>query len=374
MGKQLTGAVLILGSPQEKPELRYRIGFAVPDPVVYVQQAAKKYLVVSLLDRELARRVAPDIQVYSPDVLRIPRALRGTFSGWIVGLLHELHIRTVTVAADFPVRVADQLRHAGLRLLVAEGPLKSGRAIKTRAEVARIATCQRAAVQAMRAAIRMIAGARVDHKNRLRLQGRLLTAARVRRAIYRVLGDHNCSGEGTIVACGEQAATPHGIGQGPLRAHQSIVIDIFPRHLEHGYWGDLTRTVVKGAPSPELHKMYAAVHAAQTAALSAIRSGVSGRRVHRLVAAVFARRGFKTGILDGKAQGFIHATGHGVGLEVHESPSLGLRPGRLRAGQVVTVEPGLYYFKHGGVRIEDTVLVTRHGCRLLAFFKDVFQV
>ena len=374
MGKQLTGAILAMGSPQEKPDIRYRAGFSVPDPVVYVQQASKKYLVVSLLDRELARRVAPDIQVYSPDALRIPRALRGTLSGWIVGLLRELGIRTVSVAADFPVRAADQLRRAGLRLVVADGPLVPERAIKTHTEVDRITACQRAAVQAMRAAIRLIARARVDKKKRLRIRGRLLTSEHVRRAIYRVLVDHDCTGEGTIVACGEQAAIPHGVGHGALRAHQSIVIDIFPRHLEHGYWGDLTRTVVKGAPSPALKKMYAAVKAAQAAALAEICAGVSGRRVHRAAAAVLASRGFKTGLLNGQAQGFIHSTGHGIGLEVHEAPSLSLRPGRLRAGHVVTVEPGLYYFQHGGVRIEDTVLVTRGGCRKLAACADVFQV
>lgn len=374
MGKQLTGAILAMGSPQAEPDIRYSVGFAVPDPVVYLQQGAKKYLVVSLLDRELARRVAPDIQVYSPDALHIPRALRGTLNGWIVGLLRERGLRTVSVAADFPVRAADRLRRAGLRLCVADAPLVPARAIKTSVEVARIAACQRAAVQAMRAAIRLIASARVDKKNRLRIRGRLLTSEQVRRAIYRVLVNHNCTGEGTIVACGEQAATPHGIGHGALRAHQSIVIDIFPRHLEHGYWGDLTRTVVKGTPSPSLKKMYAAVKAAQAAALAEICAGVSGRRVHRVATAVLARRGFKTGLLDGQAQGFIHATGHGIGLEVHEAPSLSLRPGRLRAGHVITVEPGLYYFQHGGVRIEDTVLVTRDGCRKLAACADVFQV
>jgi len=374
MGKQLTGAILAMGSPQEKPDIRYCVGFSVPDPVVYVQQSGKKYLVVSMLDRELARRIAPDIQVYSPDALRIPRALRGTLSGWIVGLLRELDIRAVTVAADFPVRTADQLRRVGLRLLVTDGPLIPERAIKTRVEVDRITASQRAAVQAMRGAIRLIARARVDKTNCLRVRGRLLTSEHVRRVIYRVLMNHKCTGEGTIVACGEQAATPHGVGHGPLRAHQSIVIDIFPRHLEHGYWGDLTRTVVKGAPSPVLKKMYAAVKAAQTAALAEICAGVSGRRVHLAAAAALARRGFKTGLLDGKAQGFIHSTGHGVGLEVHEVPSLGLRPGRLRTGHMVTAEPGLYYFQHGGVRIEDTVLVTRGGCRKLVVCEDVFQV
>lgn len=374
MGKQLTGAILALGAPREKPDIHYQAGFSVPDPVVYVQQGAKKYLVVSLLDRELARRVAADVRVYSPDALRIPRAWRGTLTGWIVGLLRELGLRAVTVAADFPVRVADQLRRAGVRLFIANGPLVPGRAIKARAEVDRITACQRAAVKAMNAAIRLIARARIDKQNRLRIRGRVLTAEYVRRVIYRVLVDHDCSGEGTIVACGEQAATPHGVGRGPLRAHQSIVIDIFPRHLEDGYWGDLTRTVVKGRPSPALKKMYAAVKAAQAAALAEIRAGVSGRRVHRVAAAVLTRRGFQTGLLDGKAQGFIHATGHGIGLEVHEAPSLSLRPGRLRAGHVVTVEPGLYYFQHGGVRIEDTVLVTRGGYRMLAACADVFQV
>lgn len=374
MGKQLTGAILAMGSPQEKPDIRYRIGFSVPDPVVYVQQAKKKYLVVSLLDRELARRVAPGIQVYTPDILCIPRALRGTLSGWCLGLLRELGIRTVTVASDFPVRAADLLRRAGLRLLVADGPLVCERAIKTRAEIQRITDCQRAAVRAMRAAVSLIARAAVDKKNCLRLHGRPVTSESVRKVIYQVLMDNNCAGREIIVACGEQAAAPHGVGHGPLRAHQSIVLDIFPRHLESGYWGDLTRTVVKGKPSPALRCMYAAVKAAQAAALAEVRAGVTGRRVHRAASAVFARRGFKTGLLDGRAQGFIHATGHGIGLEVHEAPSLSLRPGRLRAGQVVTVEPGLYYFRDGGVRIEDVVLVTRRGCRVLAACKAWFEV
>lgn len=374
MGNQLTGAILAVGSPREKPDIRYRIGFSAPDPVVYVQQAQKKYLVVSMLDRELARRVAPGIQVYAPDALRIPRALRGALSGWCFGLMRELSIKRVAVAPDFPVRIADLLRRSGMKLIVADGPLVPERAIKTPAEIDMIAASQRAAVRAMRAAVGQIARAGVDRKNRLRLHGRFLTSECVRRTISQALMDCNCVGREIIVACGEQAATPHGVGHGPLCAHQSIVIDIFPQHLESGYWGDLTRTVVKGKASPALKRMYLAVKAAQSAARSEIRAGVSGRRVHNAACAVFERRGFKTGILDGLAQGFIHSTGHGIGLEVHEAPSIGLRPGRLRAGHVVTVEPGLYYFKDGGVRIEDTVLVTRLGCRQLAPCDDWFEV
>lgn len=374
MGKPLTGAIVVVGSPREKPELRYVTGLSAPDAVVYLQQGRKKCLVVPLLERELARGVARGVAVYSPDTLGIPPARRGAVNEWLLGLLRKLALSTITVAADFPLGIANQLRRAGIRLRIADGPLFLQRAIKTPAEIKRIAECQRSAVQALRAAVRLIARARCDCQNRLWIGGKLLTSEYLRRVIGEVLLAHNCTGEGTIVAGGKHSAMPHSVGQGPLRAHESIVIDIFPRHLEHGYYGDLTRTVVKGAPSAALKKMYSAVKAAQTAALAEIRAGVSGAKVHRAAAAVLAAHGFKSGLLDGKAQGFIHSTGHGIGLEVHEAPSLSPRSGRLRSGELVTVEPGLYYFEHGGVRIEDTVLVTRTGCRKLARCEDVFEV
>lgn len=374
MRRQLTSAVVALGSARDNPDISYVTGLRMPDSVVYLQQGQKKHLVVPLLDRELARRVAPGIKVYSPDALKIPRTGCSPLSQWLMGLLRKLAIRTLTVAADFPVGTADYLRRAGFRLQIADGPLFPARALKTPTEVARIGECQRAAVRAMRAAIRLIARSQPDHRGRLRIRGRLLTSAYLRRVIHQLLMDRNCVGDGTIVACGAHAVMPHNVGQGPLRAHESIIIDIFPRHLAHGYHGDLTRTVVRGTASAELKKMYFAVKAAQAAALAEIRAGVSVGRVHKVAATVLARRGFKSGLLDGKAQGFIHSTGHGIGLAIHEAPALSRGRQRLRAGQVLTVEPGLYYFRHGGVRIEDTVLITRRGYRKLAPCKDVFEV
>jgi Xaa-Pro aminopeptidase len=170
----------------------------------------------------------------------------------------------------------------------------------------------------------------------------------------------------TIVAGGPQSADPHERGHGPLRAGQPIVIDIFPQHMETGYWGDITRTVVRGRAPAALRAMYRAVREAQEDALRAVRPGVSGATVHRGVVATFARRGFATGVVDGKQVGFFHGTGHGVGLQVHEAPSLALAHRRLPRGAVVTVEPGLYYPEIGGVRIEDTVVVTADGCEVLA--------
>ena len=195
--------------------------------------------------------------------------------------------------------------------------------------------------------------------------GAPLTGEQVRRAINVAAMAYDCVGGEPIVSCGEQSADPHGIGGGPLQAGEPIIIDIFPQHAFTGYCGDLTRTVCKGPPKPGLRAMHAAVAAAQRLALATVRAGVYGSTVHHVVQAEFERRGYKNEVVNGRPAGFIHSTGHGVGLEIHEAPSLGLRPDRLQAGAIVTVEPGLYYPGMGGVRIEDTVLVTRQGAELL---------
>jgi Xaa-Pro aminopeptidase len=211
----------------------------------------------------------------------------------------------------------------------------------------------------------MLAEARADAHGVLRLGRTVLTAEAVRKAINRVLLDDNCAGGEPIVACGPLSANPHWIGHGPLKAGEPIVFDIFPQNLETGYWGDLTRTLVKGRPSPRLAAMHRAVQKAQTRALGALRAGVRASTIHQGVVDAFERMGFKQGDRDGVPEGFIHGTGHGVGLEIHEAPSLGRQATVLRSGHVVTVEPGLYYADTGGVRIEDTVIVTRGGFEYL---------
>ncbi len=371
-GRPLTSALLAVGSPKEQADLAYLTGLFVTDPIVALRQRTTCSVVVSLLDRELARAADPALRIYTPETLPVPRALQGTLAGWTAGLLRARGVRTAMVPRNFPLAVADRLRRLGIRLQVSAGPLLPERAVKAPSELARIADSQRAAVAAMRAAVRLIGRARVGPNGVLRAGRRRLTADRVRAEIERVLAARRCAGADTIVAGGRQSAMPHAAGRGALRARQPIVLDIFPRHRGHGYWGDLSRTVVKGAPSAALRRMHAAVKAAQAAAIAEIRAGVSGKRVHRAAAAVLEERGFRTGILDGRAQGFIHSTGHGLGLEVHEAPSLSARGGRLRVGHVVTVEPGLYYFRHGGVRIEDLVVVTRRGCRRVVRCPDYF--
>ena len=167
---------------------------------------------------------------------------------------------------------------------------------------------------------------------------------------------------------------PHNTGKGIIYANKPIIIDIFPRSQKTGYFGDMTRTVLRGRPTEGLVKMYEAVLEGQKVGINMIKEGIKTSRVHQTITNLFKQRGFDTGKINGKPQGFIHSTGHGLGLEIHEPPRLGAGNEMLKAGNVVTVEPGLYYEKLGGIRLEDVVLVTKGGCKNLTKFKKEFVV
>ena len=365
--KKLTGQILLVGTPSELADLRYASGFSAVDPVVYLHAPRHGCLVVPAMEVGRAQREAHrGVKVVTPAGLGLSRKEQRRLSSWALGALRRARIRRVIVSRFFPLGVADRLRRAGIRVAVADGALFPGREVKTRAELRSIREAQVAAVAAMSRAVGVIRAAKVDAAGRLVHRGRVLTSEAVRCEIEHVLVDHACIARETIVACGRAAADPHARGTGPLKAGEPIVIDIFPQHKEPGYWGDLTRTVVKGRASEPVRRMYNAVRAAQKAALAALRAGTTGQVVDAAVRNVFEKRGFVTGVSRGVPEGFTHSTGHGVGLDIHESPSLSPMGGKLRAGQVVTVEPGLYYKRFGGIRVEDTVVVTTRGWKPLA--------
>ena len=167
----------------------------------------------------------------------------------------------------------------------------------------------------------------------------------------------------TIISSGNQCVDPHHEGTGPIKANTSIIFDIFPRSQQNGYFGDLSRTVVRGRASDKLKEIYATVQAGQKIGYEQIRDGVNGKEVHQNILDLFEARGFPTGRINGRMQGFFHGTGHGLGLDIHEPPRIAPVDAILRTGHVVTVEPGLYYLGVGGVRLEDVVVVTAKGNR-----------
>ena len=346
-----------------------------PDPIVYAEMGRHKAMVVSQLEwgRAIDAGKARGIEVFTPQTLGIDAAQRSSPEMWIKTLLKRFGVCQLSVPGDFPHGIACALKASRFKVRVLDRPPFPKRRSKRPDEVRNIAQSQRAAVLAMRSACSLIRSADIDAKGQLRIRGKRLKSETVQRRIADVLLDHDSFCADTIVSCGRQAANPHERGHGPLLAHTPIVIDIFPQHLKHGYWGDITRTVLRGTAEPKLKQMYAAVKAAHTAALRRVSPGVSCISVHRAAAAVFQKRGFETSRQGDRTVGFIHSTGHGVGLAIHEAPSVGASRSRLRIGDVITIEPGLYYPDLGGIRIEDTIVVTEAGGQYLVPCEKHFE-
>ena len=243
-------------------------------------------------------------------------------------------------------------------------PFFPERLIKSEEEIAAIAETQRHTETALEAALQVLRESRIAG-GRILWRGKPLTAEDLKKVINLSLMENDCVAQHTIVACGIDGVDPHNQGSGPIRPNESIVFDIFPRSSRTRYFADMTRTVVKGKASDDLRRMYDAVLAAQLRGIELVRDGASGQAIHEEVARTLEARGFQTGPVDGRMQGFFHGTGHGVGLDIHEPPRISKAGAGLKAGQVVTVEPGLYYARRGAVRIEDLMVVGTDGCRNL---------
>jgi len=295
------------------------------------------------------------------------------YDGVIAHFLHLLGVTDLRVSASFPLRIADQLRAAGFKIEAASDPFFPDRGRKTSGEIAQLEEIQQITESAMLFAIEEIRKAEVVDRF-LHLDGTPLTVERLKTAVRLHCLERGAALGELIIAPGDQGCDPHNFGSGPLSAGETIIIDIFPRHLESRFWGDMTRTVLKGTASDEQHRLYAAVAEAQVAAVDQIAPGVSGADVHQTVQEIFARAEFPTEIRDGDWVGFFHGTGHGVGLDIHELPRISQGGPPLEEGMVVTVEPGLYYPGLGGCRIEDVVVVTSDGCRNLNHAPKVLEV
>lgn len=370
--------ILLYAASEADADVLYATGFFAPDPFVFVRTASgKRIFVMSDLEIDRARALPGTHEVRSMShysTLARKRLRRTPAPGDVVAeVLRDLRIRRVEVPSGFSCGVADRLRTHGITVRAADGSLFPERLFKRKDEVAHIVRAMRATEAGMQRAIDMLRRARV-HKGWVVLDGKKLTAEDVRRAANLEIFARGCMPAHTIVAPGKHGCDPHDVGSGPIRAGEPVIIDIFPRSEKTGYFADITRTVVKGPPRPGVREMYDAVLAAQRGALRMIRHGALASDIHGAILERFEKRGFKTGLIDGRMQGFFHGTGHGLGLEIHEPPRIAMNDTRLKAGMVVTVEPGLYYAGIGGMRIEDTVLVTRTGIRNLTRFPKFLEV
>lgn len=370
--------ILIIDSSESNADLYYKTGFFMPDSCIYIENGGNRMLFLSDLELDRGKKEADVDEVFSISeyMKKIPSRKRKTagFSDITNLIFKEYRIRKAVVPGRFPVRYADELRKFGYTITCKrKEPFFDERLKKTEQEIKLVKDSLKKTAMAMEIAVKKIMSSEIKNGG-LYINGDNLTSEYIKGIINSELSKFGFSAAHTIVSCGIHSSMPHHTGEGPLRAGQPIVIDIFPRSQKSGYFGDMTRTVVRGEPSKELQKMYQAVLMGQKLGISLIRDGVRTKDVHGAIVEFFNKSGFKTEVLDGKRQGFIHSTGHGLGLQIHEPPRIGYGNEVLETGNVVTVEPGLYYEKHGGIRIEDVVVVKKDGCENLTRYPKRFRV
>jgi Xaa-Pro aminopeptidase len=270
------------------------------------------------------------------------------------------------VPADFPANVYDKLFELGLDITIAEGPLFPQREIKTADEAEKIREGNRCSAIGLAAAEKVLKASKVKG-GKIIYQGKPLTSERIKTVIEVAILEAGAVSLNTIAAGGDQGCDPHQRGSGLLRANELIVFDIFPRVQKTGYWGDMTRTFLKGKANDAQRKLVATVGQAQKAALASVKAGVDGRTIHAKINELFTAAGYVTKETPDGWVGFFHGTGHGLGLAIHEAPRVnGTYAPKLKKGAVITVEPGLYYPGIGGCRIEDVVQVTAAAPALLS--------
>ena len=362
-------ALLLVTASEGDANMLYAVGFFVPDPFIFFQHKNIKFVVMSDLEIDRAKKQAHvdrvlSLSLYQRKLRKLGKAPAGMID--ILDLLfRERGIRSLIVPANFSALLTDQLRAKGFSVQIKRDPFWAEREAKNRVEVQQITESLRVARLGLEAGIRMLKRTQTKRDGYLYLNGTRLTSEMLKTAVNTTIMAQGWLPSHTIISSGNQCVDPHHEGSGPIKANTSIIFDIFPRSQRNGYFGDLSRTVVRGRASDKLKEIYATVQAGQNIGYEQIRDGVNGKEVHQNILALFESRGFHTGRINGRMQGFFHGTGHGLGLDIHEPPRIAPVDAILRTGHVVTVEPGLYYLGVGGVRLEDVVVVSAKGNRNL---------
>lgn len=363
----MSNATLMIAASEHDADMLYISGMFVPDPFIVIGIGSEWHGLFSPLEVDRARQQSCLDGVHLETTWRE----QAREAGWPEGLaataaafLREGGIDRLTVPGHFPLALAEQLRQLGFSVTAADGALFPQRAIKSEEEIRELAKAERLTRRSMQQAELFLANCGIMNNSSLSHPetGKRVHARDVRAVIETFLIAHGAIPSHTIVSCGRETADPHNVGNRYLRAGETIIIDIFPRLVTSGYWGDMTRTFVKGKASPELKRLYTTVREGQDIGLEMVMAKASGQAIHQRIVDHFDRQGYPTGMQRGRQCGFFHGTGHGVGLDIHEMPRISVRDDTLQAGQVVTVEPGLYYPQLGGVRIEDMVVVRERGC------------
>jgi Xaa-Pro aminopeptidase len=367
---------LIYAASESSADMLYATRFFVPDPFLYLEQNGKKSILLSDLEIDRGRREAKVDEVISLSLIQRPLEKRlkkkPTIEQTIERFLHQRRVRRAAVPNDFPLGLAHALNVSGIKLEPIAGLFDSQREFKRGEEIRQLQHAIALTEIGLERAYEVLRASEIKPGRKLFWGGKRLTSELLRAEIDCAILRASGIPMNTIVAGGDQACDPHNRGSGPLAANSLIILDVFPRAADTGYYGDITRTVLRGKASDAQRRLWHTVLEGQEYALKKIRPGVSGHQLQKEVSDLFADRGFSTEIREGRWTGFFHGLGHGLGLEIHESPRIAAT--EFKTDQVFTVEPGLYLPNIGGVRHEDDGVVTKTGFRVLSKFPKVLEL
>ena len=363
-------ATLVYGDTMRNPEMRHEVPLAIPDPFVYAELDGRRIVAISSMEGVRVEELGTGLEVrtleeFGADEIRRSGLDRhAAIKELIVRIVQGLGIEQATVPRGFPLGLGDALRERGVELTVDQEHFDDRRRRKSGHELEGVRRAQKAAEAGAAVARDLLRRAeRAD--GGLSVDRRPVTCELLKEHIQAAFLAHGALAEEMIVSHGPQTAVGHDMGSGAIAADDIVLLDLFPVDLESACFADMTRTLVVGEVPEEIREWHALCFEALELAAREIRPGVNGRDVNKLVDDFFAERGFPTLLTkpDGQVlqEGYYHGLGHGVGLEVHEAPSLGPIGDELVAGDVITIEPGLYRPGFGGVRLEDLLLVTEDG-------------
>jgi Xaa-Pro aminopeptidase len=366
--------LLFFGDTERSAAMRHELPVGIGDAFVLAVVDGKMHVAVSDLDRSRVEAAAPDADVRGFKEL-------GLFELIDQGLrYHEIDLELASRAVatmglreavadpEMPVFIADRLRADGVVLHLDHDAVGARRRVKSPAELAGIRRAQAAAEAGLRAGTGMLRRAE-PQGDRLVAGGEVVTADAVRAVIRKACQEHGAPASTDIIVSSVWEGGGHEPGSGPLPANLPIVIDLWPREEESTCFADMTRTFVVGEISDAVRALEATVRTALERAREAVRPGITGEELHAVACDVIegaGHRTLRTGPGEDPEEGFQFSLGHGVGLSVHEAPSLGPN-GRdeLVPGDVIAVEPGVWVGGIGEVRLEDLLLVTEDGTETL---------
>jgi Xaa-Pro aminopeptidase len=367
-------AVLIYGDSFRSADMRHAVPLGVPDPFLYAEEHGTRHVFTSSMEAARVRELGI-FEVHIGEELGFDELLQSGLGWREIGA--QLAVRAVTsigvtrasVPENFPVWLADRLRAESIELDVDQELFDDRRRAKTEAQVAGLRRAQRAAEAAMDACRDVLRRSEIVG-DELRLDGEQLTVERVKADMNIAFAAHDTTADEYIVAPGAQGAVGHDMGSGPIPPHTPLVVDIFPRDNGSAVFTDMTRTFVVGDVPDDVREWHRLCKEALDAAVAEIHAGADSRAVFDVTCDIFEAAGEPTQRTKTPGEplvdGFFHGLGHGVGLEVHEEPGMGLLSEKtFVTGDVVTVEPGLYRAGYGGVRLEDIVLVTEDGAEVI---------